>query len=165
MCYGTSLSQQKHVFPQLKGVALDEKQVSIPANNGKNTIVAIAFNRNAEDDLKKWLNPIYETFIKKEKSPSNFDLADLYDVNFVFIPMISGFKRIADDFKKGTEKEFWPYIIDTEKTDIKELQKRLGVEDVKIPYFFVLDKDGNVIEIQSGRFEEAKLAKLEEAAE
>src|SRR5688572_6223439 len=96
------------VFPTINGVALDEKRVTIPQGNGKYSVVAIAFHRHAEDELKRWLNPLYETFIPK-KNPGSLDLADIHDVNFIFIPMISGFRKVADEFKKGTDKEFWPY--------------------------------------------------------
>ena len=146
----------------INGTSLDEKTMALPIKNGKETIVAIAFHRGAEEELKKWLNPLYYTFIKKPKGSNKLDMSEIYDVNFVFVPMISGFKKVAEDFKKGTDKEFWPYIMDTEKTDIKALQKELGVDDNKIPYFFVLDKNGKIIEMQSGKFKEEKVEKLEE---
>ena len=157
-------SQKGKTFPEVKGVTLDDKTAALPMKNGKFTIVAIAFNRGAEDDLKKWLNPLYDNFMKKEKG-SNFDMAELYDVNFMFVPMISGFKKIANDFKSGTDKQFWPYIMDTEKTDVNELQKQLGIEDNKIPYFYVLNKEGKIVEFQSGKFTEAKLEKIQDAIE
>jgi hypothetical protein len=156
-------SQKGKPFPKLNGVTLSEKNVGVPFLNGKQTIVAIAYHRHAEEELKKWLNPLYYTFIKKENGKSQFDVSEIYDVNFAFIPMISGFKKIAEDFKKGTQKEFWPYIIDTEKTDVSQLQKQLGVSDNKRPYFYVLDKDGKILEVQSGSFSESKMEKLEDA--
>lgn len=158
-----SLNAQKgKSFPSVVGTTLDDKAATLPFKNGKFSIVAIAFSRDAEDDLKKWLNPLYENFMKKEKT-GNFDMAELYDVNFVFVPMISGFKKIAQDFKKGTDKEFWPHIMDTEKTDVKELQAQLGVQDNKIPYFFVVDKEGKIVETVNGKFSDDKLEKLEDA--
>lgn len=156
-------AQKGKAFPNINGVSLNEKSMSLPIKNGKETIVAIAFHRGAEEELKKWLNPLYYTFIKKPAGSNKLDMAEIYDVNFVFIPMISGFKKIADDFKKGTEKEFWPYIMDTEKTDIKDVQKQLGVTDNKIPYFFVVDKNGKVLEMVSGDFKEEKVDQLEDA--
>lgn len=158
-------AQSGKIFPSVKGSTLDDKVIALPVKNGKYTVLAIAYHREAENDLKKWLNPLYDNFMKKEKGSTNFDLAEVYDVNFVFVPMISGFKRIAEDFKKGTDKSFWPYIMDTEKTDIKDLQKQLGVEDNKIPYFYILDKDGKIVESQSGKFTEQKMEKLEDAIE
>jgi hypothetical protein len=152
-------------FPLVSGKLLTDKAISLPVKNNKYTVVAIAYHRGAEDALKQWLNPLYNLFIVKKEGGSNFDMAEVYDVNFVFVPMISGFKKIAEDFKSGTDKEFWPYIMDTEKTDIKELQKQLGVTDNKIPYFYVLDKTGKIVAAQNGDFSEDKMDKLEEAVE
>ena len=160
-----NVNAQKGVaFPKVNGETLDNKSVSLPFKNGKYTVVAIAFDRAAENSLKKWLNPLYNMFIKKGNG-STFDMAEIYDVNFIFIPMISGFKKVAEDFKKGTDKEFWPYILDTEKTDVKELQLQLQVTDTKIPYFYVLDKNGKVVISQKGEFTEDKLELIEDAIE
>ncbi len=159
------IAQVGKPFPTMSGVLLDDKPITLPIKNNKGTVLAIAYHRGAEDALKKWLNPLYNMFIVKKKEGSNFDMAEVYDVNFVFVPMISGFKKIASDFKAGTDKEFWPYIMDTEKTDIKELQKQLGVTDNKIPYFYVLDKGGKIVNVQSGDFSEDKMEAMQEAVE
>lgn len=159
------VSQNQTIFPEIHGTSLDDKHFTIPQHNNKYTLLAIAFSRGAEDDLRRWLNPLYETFVKKEQNSGGLSSAEVYDVNFFFIPLISGFKKHAEDFKKGTDKEFWQYIIDTEKTDVKGLQKKLGLKDADVPYFFVLDKDGKIIEVQSGTFQTIKLDKLEDAIE
>lgn len=156
-------AQKGKTFPVITGMFLDGKSITLPIKNGKETIVAIAFHKGAEDELKKWLNPLYYTFMKKPSKDNKFDMAEVYDVNFVFAPMIAGFKKIADDFKAGTDKAFWPYILDTEKTDIKGIQKQLGITDNKAPYFFVVDKDGKILEVQSGDFNDSKVDALEEA--
>ncbi|MFO0358414.1 MAG: hypothetical protein ACK50A_15785 [Sphingobacteriaceae bacterium] len=162
LCLGVS-AQKGKTFPVITGTFLNGKSTTLPLKNGKETIVAIAFHKGAEDELKKWLNPLYYTFMKKPSKDNKFDMAEVYDVNFVFAPMIAGFKKIADDFKAGTDKEFWPYILDTEKTDIKGIQKQLGITDNKAPYFFVVDKDGKILEVQSGDFSDVKVDALEEA--
>lgn len=158
-------AQKGKQFPEIVGKTLSDKALTLPIKNKKTTVVGIAYNRAAEDELKKWLNPLYNTFIPKPGGDKSFDVAQIYDVNFVFIPMIAGFKKIAEDFKASTDKEFWPYILDTERTDIKELKKKLGIQDDKIAYFYVLDKDGKILESVNGKFTEAKMDLLEEAAE
>jgi len=150
-------------FPPIKGINLEDKTVKVPAGNGNYSVVGIAFHRQAEDQLKKWLNPLYEAFIRKENSAGTMDMAELHDANFIFIPMINGFRKVAEEFKKGTDKEYWPYIMDTEKTDVKELQRQLGVDDNKIPYFFVLDPQGKIVASVSGTYSDKKLAVLEDA--
>ena len=165
LCIITLNGQTGKSFPEIHGVTLDEKKLTVPVKNDKYSVIAIAFHRDAEDQLKEWLNPLYDNFMVKDKKPGNFDMSEFYDVNFIFIPMINGFKRIADEFKAGTDKRFWSYILDTEKTDIKGLQKSLGVTNNKEPYFFVLDKGGKVVAVESGKFNKAKMSALEDAIE
>jgi len=156
-------AQVGNKFPIMEGSLLNDKAIKLPLNNNKYTVIAVAYHRGAEEALKKWLNPLYNLFIVKEKGTSNFDMAEVYDVNFVFIPMISGFKKVREDFKAGTDKEFWPYIMDTEKTDVKWLQKELLATDNRIPFFYIVDKAGKIVAVQSGEFTEDKMEALEEA--
>lgn len=162
----TALEAKGLNFPQIYGQTLADKYIELPIKNGKKTVVGIAYSRAAEDDLKKWLNPLYNTFMVKEGGGTkNFDVAEIYDVNFVFIPVIAGLKNVIADFKASTDKEFWPYIMDTQKTDIKKLKETLKAKDEKIPYFYVLEDSGKIIEMVSGAFKEDKMDKLEAAAE
>ena len=158
----TASAQKGKVFPTIIGETLNNKAISLPIKNGKQTVVAMVFNRSAEDELKKWLNPLYSTFMDKQKT--DFDMSAGHDVNFVFIPMIGGMKKMIADFKEGTDKAFWPYIMDTDKTDMKVQQKILEIKDNSIPYIMILDKDGKILDLQSGKYTEDKIEKLEEAA-
>ena len=161
----TALETKGLTFPEISGQTLADKYIELPIKNGKKTVVGIAYSRAAEGDLKKWLNPLYNTFMVKEGSTKNFDVAEIYDVNFVFIPVIAGLKNVIADFKASTDKEFWPYIMDTQKTDIKKLRETLKAKDEKIPYFYVLEDSGKIIEVVSGAFKEDKMDKLEAVAE
>ena len=49
--------------------------------------------------------------------------------------------------------------------DIKKLKETLKAKDEKIPYFYVLEDNGKIIEVVSGAFKEEKMDKLEAAAE
>lgn len=158
-------SQKGKTFPMMVGSTLENKGTSLPVKNGKQTIVAVAFNKSAETELKKWLNPLYNTFMVKASGPKTIDVSTVYDVNFVFVPMINGLKKVAEEFKNGTDKAFWPYIMDTEKTDMKDVELILGVKDKKIPYIFVLDKNGIVLDVQTGDYSESKIDAMEEAIE
>lgn len=153
-------------FPVINGSTLDEKASVLPVKNGKFSVIAIAFHRDAETDLKKWLNPLFQTFIKDDKESSKgIDVADVYDVNFMFVPVIAGFKRFAEEFKKDTDARFWKYIMDTEKADMKGLQAALGITDNKIPYFFIVNAEGKIVAVESGKFLQSKIDKLEDAVE
>lgn len=159
----TGLAQKGKMFPPIEGLTLDGKTIKIPIPNGKETVVAMVFQRSAEDDQKKWLNPLHSTFASKEKSKSPHDMTESYDVNFVYIPVIGGLKKIYTEYKEGTDKGFWPYIMDTDKTDMKLIAKNMGISDKEQPYIFVLDKNGKILEVQSGKFSEDKMDKIEEA--
>lgn len=160
--FGASAQKGKQ-FPPIIGETLDGKAATLPAKNNKQTIVAWVFSRKAEDELKKWLNPLYSTFMDKSGKKSSMDMSNSYDVNFFFIPMIGGLKMVREEFKSTTDKGFWPYIMDTDKTDMKLQAKLLDIKDKEIPYIMVLDKDGKIIEMQTGGYSEAKMDKLEEA--
>lgn len=105
---------------------------------------------------------MYETFVAKANGTDYFDVANYYDVNYFFIPLISGFKKAANDFKANTQKELWKNVIDCD-TDIKLLKEQLKPSDDNQPYFFVLDLNGKIVEVVSGKFSEAKMDKLQEA--
>jgi hypothetical protein len=158
-----TFAQKGKTFPTVIGLTLDGKAMSLPLKNGKETIVAMVFNRSGEDELKKWLNPLYETFMDKSGKKNQMDMSNSYDVNFFFIPAIGGMKMMINQFKSETDKAFWPYIFDTDRTDMKLQKKLLGIEDGGIPYVMVLDKDGKVKEVVSGNVKEDKIDKLEEA--
>ena len=156
-------AQKGKMFPPIEGVDLNGKTIKIPIPNGKETVVAMVFQRSAEDDQKKWLNPLHSTFGPQEKKSSQFDMTNSYDVNFVYIPVIGGIKKIKSEYMENTDKGFWPYIMDTDKTDMKLLAKNMGIDNRDQPYIFVLDKNGKILEVQSGKFSEDKMDKIEEA--
>lgn len=161
MCF---VAQKGKTFPTIIGLTLDGKPMHLPMKNGKQTLVAMVFNRKGEDALKKWLNPLYQTFMDKPTSTKGgMDMAHTYDVNFFFIPAIGGMKMMINEFKSTTDKKAWPYVMDTDRTDMKLQKKILEVQDGDIPWVMVLDKDGKVVEAVSGDFSEDKLEKLEEA--
>jgi hypothetical protein len=48
---------------------------------------------------------------------------------------------------------------------MKAAATSLGITDRKIPYIFVLNKDGVVVDVQSGEYSEDKIDAVEEAME
>lgn len=125
----------------------------------------MVFDRQAEGDLKMWLNPVYERFLLKSNENVMFDIAEIYDINVIFVPMIQGFKRVAASFKAGTDKEFWPYVMDAENMDEKDIQKRLAVVDSKLPYLYVIDSKGKIVLVQRGKYSEVKMEAIEDVIE
>jgi hypothetical protein len=156
-------AQSKGPFPSLAGHTLEGTAVSLPlAGTKKFTIVGICFKRSAEEDLKTWIQPMYDVFVAKPNAGDFFDVANYYDVNYFFIPLISGFKKAAADFKAATQKDLWKNVIDCD-TDITVLKTQLKPGDEGIPYFYVIDTNGKIVETVSGKYSEAKMDKLQEA--
>ena len=161
--YVTSTAQVKTTFPTLVGHTLEGTAIKLPEQPAKKfSIIGICFKRTAEEHLKTWITPMYETFVAKANGTDYFDVANYYDVNYFFIPLISGFKKAANDFKASTQKDLWKNVIDCD-TDIKLLKTELKPSDDNEPYFFVIDLNGKITEIVSGKFTEAKMDKLQEA--
>jgi hypothetical protein len=71
-------------FPQMHAHKLDEKGVVLPdETKGKYTLLGLAYSKEAEKDLITWYQPVYETFIFKDKGGA-FEV-ESYDVNLYFI--------------------------------------------------------------------------------
>ncbi|MCC6182433.1 MAG: hypothetical protein IT237_11430 [Bacteroidia bacterium] len=164
--YTVSMNAQiKSSFPKMSGHTLDEKSITLPLSNTKKyTIVGICYKRSAENDLKTWIQPMYDVFVAKAKGTDYFDVANYFDVNYYFVPLISGFKKAAADFKAATQKELWGNVIDCD-TDIKLLKTQLKPSNDDLPYFYVLDVNGKIVELVSGSYSESKMEKIQDAIE
>ncbi len=162
LCFCLNIKAQKGPFPQLIGHTLEGTAITIPLAGAKKfTIVGICYKRSAEDDLKTWIQPMYDIFVAKPKGTDYFDVASYFDVNYYFVPLISGFKKAAADFKAATQKDLWGNVIDCD-TDIKLLKDQLKPGDDGIPYFYVIDLKGKIVEIVSGKYTEDKMDKIQE---
>ncbi len=158
-----NFAQIKKPFPSLIGHTLEGAAVSLPEKSAKKfTIIGICYKRSAEENLKTWIQPMYDIFVAKPKGTDYFDVASYFDVNYYFIPLISGFKKAAADFKAATQKELWENVIDCD-TDIKILKSQLSPTDDNQPYFYVIDLTGKIVEVVSGKYSEAKMDKIQEA--
>ena len=156
-------AQNKGPFLKLEGHTLEGTAVTIPLkSNGKYTIVGICYKRSAEEDLKTWIQPMYDIFVAKPKGTDYFDVASYFDVNYFFIPLISGFKKAAADFKASTQPDLWKNVIDCD-TDIQLLKVQLKPADDNVPYFYVIDTAGKIVEVVSGKYTEAKMDKIQES--
>jgi hypothetical protein len=154
------------VFPAMECEDYNGKAVNLPNDTkGKYTLVCCAFSTAAEPDLKTWIDPVYNKFIGKVDA-SKADVFDVhvdYDVNLYFVPMFTGFNKLASNsskekIKSKTDKELWPYLLfyDGGKTykDELDFQKR------DTPYFFVLDKEGKILYTTSGKYDDKKMEKI-----
>ena len=147
---------------------LDEKGVVLPdETKGKYTLLGLAYSKEAEQDLITWYQPVYETFIFKDKGGA-FE-TESYDVNLHFIPMFTGINQAAHskvlkEMKEGVDKTLWPYIL-LYKGELKLYKDQLAMPDKNLPYFYVLDKQGVVVYKTSGKYSDEKMAEIEKLLE
>lgn len=151
-------------FPLLYGETLEGKVIELPIQTkGKFTLLGLAYSKGAESELLTWYQPIYSTFIEKPK-PGLFN--ESYDVNMYFVPMFTGVNQAASNtakkkMKEGVDPVLHPYIM-FYKGELAAYKESLNFEKRDTPYFFVLDKNGNIIHAFTGKYSAEKLAKIEE---
>lgn len=152
-------------FPALTGENLQSKNITIPTDTkGKYTLIGLAYSQKAQDDLKSWLQPVYDTFIAKSDEPVIFD--DSYDVNLYLVLMFTGSNEsMAGTAKKkmqdGLDKELQPHVL-LYKGDIAKYRDELALVEKDKPYFFLLDEEGKIVHAISGSYSEAKMQKIED---
>ena len=156
------------LFPKMNAHGLDEKVVDLPEETkGKYTLLGLAYSKEAEKDLITWYQPVYETFIFKDKGGA-FEV-ESYDVNLYFIPMFTGINqaahlKVSKEMKEGVNKTLWPYIL-LYKGELKPFKDHLAMADKNLPYFYVLDKHGIVVHKTSGKYSDEKMLEIEKYLE
>jgi hypothetical protein len=155
------------MFPTIKGETFTEKNITLPDNaKGKPCIIAMCFSKKAEGDIQTWLNPAYNEFVVKKDTTNAFGAAASYDINFYFMPRFNLINQVLEKsskekMKKETDAAFWPHLFFC--TDgIKDIKKDFGIEDTSQPYFFVLDKDGKIVHVEKGVYNEKKMGAIED---
>lgn len=154
------------MFPVMKCEDYNGKIVNLPEETkGKYTLLGMAFSKEAEANLKTWINPIYNKFIAKKdaKDADVFDINYDYNINLFFIPMFTGLNQLTSKSSKekirtSTDKELYPYLLFYEGE--KTYKEELDFEKKDIPYFFVLDKTGKIKYATSGKFDDKKMEKI-----
>ena len=108
----TSFGQVGKPFPELPGKTLDNREIVVPTDTqDKLTIVGMAYSKKSEDILKGWYEPMFNKFVLKRGIMDH-----LYDVNFFFIPMYTGAKKMAyeismDKMRESNRKDLYPYLL------------------------------------------------------
>ena len=155
------------MFPDMEAETVEDKKVNLPTDTkGKYTLLGLAYSKKSEDELNSWFAPVYNKFIRKATGL----MAGMgYDVNVYFVPMFTGVNAAATGTAKkkalkNVDPQLLPYIL-FYKGELKSYKEALDFEKKDIPYFFVLDKEGNIVYATSGRFSEDKLGELEDSIE
>ena len=150
-------------FTSITGENLNGKTITLPdSSSGKLTLVGLAYSKKSEGSLKSWFMPLYDKFVLKR---GMFD--QNYDINTYFIPMFTGLKKSAYEntlrkLKESNRKTLFDHIV-FYKGDLEPYKSDLSLEEKDVPYFFLIDSNGNIIHRAKGKFTENKLEKIEEA--
>lgn len=153
-------------FPEMLCEDYNEKNVLIPTKTlGKYTLLGLAFSKDAESDLKTWINPIYNKFIAEEDAENSnvFAVSYDYDVNLYFIPMFTGASKVTSAASKKkirelTNEELYPHLLFYEGKESYKEELEFGKKNV--PYFFVLDKAGKIVYATSGNYDNKKMEEI-----
>lgn len=123
-------------FPKIKAVSLAHAEVTLPdAAKGRVTLIAIAFQRQAQRMLDSWLLPFEEAF-------GNEAGFTVYEV-----PMIKGFvfklmaRTIDAGMRAGIPKQKHGHVV-TYYGNAANYRRILAIEDKSLGYVFLLDNDG-----------------------
>ena len=155
-------------FPEMFTSTADGKVVDLPSDTrGKYTLLGLAFSKKSEDDLNSWMEPVFWKFIDKPEGKIDQLFGNYqYDVNAYFVPMFTGIKTAATKTaKKKALKKMDPRLIPSilfYKGKLKPYKEELDFQRRDIPYFFVLDENGKIVYATSGKYSDAKMAKVED---
>jgi hypothetical protein len=161
----SSVSLAQTRFPVMECTALDGKKVVLPGdNNGKTTVLGMAFSQKAEKELSGWFQPAYSNFIEKP-DPNSIIPTDVYDVNCYFVPVFSGVLQAAagkaeKKMKEGLDKSLQSNVL-LYKGKADGIKSALKINNPDTPWFFVIDAGGNVLYSTSGAYTEAKMEEIE----
>lgn len=152
-------------FPSMECTSLQGKKIVLPSeNNGKTTVLGMAFSQKAEKDLSTWYQPGYSTFIEKADANALIPM-DSYDVNCYFVPVFSGIMQAAagqaeKKMKEGIDKSLHANVL-LFKGKADEIKSTLKIDKTETPWFFVVDASGKVLHTTSGAYSEAKMEEIE----
>ena len=160
-----SIAQAQTLFPSMDCSSLDGKKINLPKdNNGKTTVLGMAFSQKAEKELSTWFQPAYSNFIERPDANAIIPM-DSYDVNCYFVPVFSGVLQAAagkaeKKMKEGLDKSLQSNVL-VFKGKADEIKGTLKIDKTDSPWFFVIDATGKVLYTTSGAFSESKLEEIE----
>lgn len=161
LLFSITLVQGQEVFPRMVGETSAGTTVALPlAPHEGYTVVAVAFGKKAEPLLEAWYAPAYARFVAK----SGLFAGD-YQAELFLVPLFTGANRAAygasmNKLRKEVDPDIARRVLFV-KEGAAELIAALGLTDKDIPYFFVLDSQGRVLERVQGAYTVERLEALE----
>lgn len=163
--FNTLFAQEGNRFPMIVADNLNNKQITLPTDhNGQFAVIGVAFSEDAQDDLYTWGPPVHTLFLDKDGLN-----AMVYDVKVNLLLLFTGVNKAAFNkaekmIQDGTEDTYRDHIL-LYKGEMGNYRDELAMKDRKVPYVFVLDKEGTIIYSTSGRYTSSKMEKIAELVE
>ena len=163
--FQTSFAQVGDPFPTIKVADLNEDSITLPEDSkGKFTLIGVAFSEDAQRDLYTWSDPVFQKFMNDDNLNSM-----VYDPNVYLILMFTGVNSIAankakEKIQEGTDESLKDNVV-LYKGKMEDYRKKLNMKNRKVPYFFVLDREGKVIYETQGGYQYHILEKVGEMIE
>ncbi|HRH65853.1 MAG TPA: hypothetical protein PLU53_06115 [Bacteroidia bacterium] len=162
---GVSFQSAGQSVPVFKGTTADNKPMEIPTGvTGSYTLLCFASSPQSQTDLETWLEPVYNHYIAKT---GIMDAA--YDVNVFFIPVFKGANAtmksaLKKKFRENAQADLWGHILFCDN-DLSAVEEKLNMSKGNVPYFFLLDKSGQIVFRTSGAYSEEKFDAMDDKIE
>jgi hypothetical protein len=153
-------------FPTITGETLQDKSITLPDYvKGKQAVIGIAMSMKAEDALKKWADPLYNTLVSG--SMGGLMGANMYNANLCFVGMLRGATKLAygevkKQAKKNVDSKLHGYYVISDD-DAGALVEQLKIKDKAEPVFVVIDEQGKILKIVKGNYTPQKMDEITDA--
>ena len=141
------------LFPEIKGELLSSKMVTLPDHcKGKVSVLIIAFKRGTQAQVDTWTKPLMKEFSIRN------------DFRFIEVPMISNFYSwlahyIDNGMRGGIAKPMHKNVM-TYYGPLDSYYDYFDVQDKKLCYLFLLDKEGRIQFLTKGEAKPDELSVL-----
>ncbi|WP_461631550.1 hypothetical protein [Labilibaculum euxinus] len=141
------------LFPEIKGELLSSKMVTLPDHcKGKVSVLIIAFKRGTQAQVDTWTKPLMKEFSIRN------------DFRFIEVPMISNFYSwlshyIDNGMRGGIAKPMHKNVM-TYYGPLDSYYDYFDVQDKKLCYLFLLDKEGRIQFLTKGEAKPEELSVL-----
>ena len=137
-------------FPKIEGELLSTKAISLPGHcKGKVAVLIVAFKRGSQPQIDSWTKPLLKEFSMHD------------DFRFIEIPMISNFyswmsNYIDNGMRKGIVPSMHKNVM-TYYGPLNDYFTYFGVDDKKLCYVFLIDREGIIQFMAKGEAQSDKL--------
>ena len=141
------------LFPEIKGELLSSKMVTLPDHcKGKVSVLIIAFKRGTQAQVDTWTKPLMKEFSIRN------------DFRFIEVPMISNFYSwlshyIDNGMRGGIAKPMHKNVM-TYYGPLDSYYDYFDVQDKKLCYLFLLDKESRIQFLTKGEAKPEELSVL-----